>query len=215
MAKKRLTDLDKWKKPFFRKLPYEYKLFWLYLLDDCDHCGIWHVDLEIAEIKLGFKLSLKKAQGLFEERVVEFDNGTKWFVPDFVQFQYGVLDDRNKMSKAVLPVLEKYNLMGHISPINGGIVKVKVRDIVSKDSEINQQIIFSEKLLVDVGFFETIAMAWGIDKKGLEKMSLDFEIFLNASDKKHPDYKEYKTHFYNWGVKRYTDYLAGKKKMVL
>lgn len=126
MAKKRLTDVDKWKKPFFKVLPAEYKLFWLYLLDDCDHCGIWHVDLEVAEIRLGVKLSLEKARGLFKERVVEFDGGTKWFVPDFIGFQYGELDAKNKMSKAVLPVLKKYNLMGDISPINGGIVTVPV-----------------------------------------------------------------------------------------
>lgn len=137
MAKKRLTDLEKWKKPFFKKLPAEYKLFWLYLLDDCDHCGIWHLDQEVAEIRLGVTLSLQKAQGLFGERVVEFDNGTKWFLPDFIGFQYGQLDDKNKMSKAVIPILKKYDLMGHLSPINGVKVTVtdKVKDIIPIGAE--------------------------------------------------------------------------------
>jgi len=134
---KRFTDSDKWKKPFIKQLPLEYKIFWLYLLDDCDHAGIWHVDMEIAEIKLGTKLSLEKARGLFGERVVEFDNGTKWFIPDFIAFQYGELTERNKMFKPVSAVLSKYCLMGHISPINGGQVQVqvKVQEQVQDSSE--------------------------------------------------------------------------------
>ena len=36
---KRMTDTDKWKKGFIRSLPSKYKLFWLYILDDCDPFG--------------------------------------------------------------------------------------------------------------------------------------------------------------------------------
>jgi hypothetical protein len=64
---KRLTDTDKWKKPFIKELPVEYKLFWLYILDDCDHAGVWQVDVEVAEIRLGTKLSIQKAQGYFKK----------------------------------------------------------------------------------------------------------------------------------------------------
>jgi hypothetical protein len=52
---KRYTDSEKWKKDFIKTLPAEYKLFWLYLLDECDNAGIWHVELDIAEMRLGFK----------------------------------------------------------------------------------------------------------------------------------------------------------------
>lgn len=126
---KRLTDTDKWKKPFIKGLPVEYKLFWLYLLDDCDIAGVWHVDFEVAELRLGLKLSHQKAQGLLIEKVVVFDNGTKWFVPDFIGFQYGVLTEKNKMYNSVTSILNKYNLMGHLSPIYGGKSTVKVKDI--------------------------------------------------------------------------------------
>ena len=132
---KRFTDTDKWKKPFIRSLPAEYKIFWFYLLDDCDHAGIWHVDLEIAEIKLGTKLSLDKARGLFTGKVVEFDNGTKWFIPDFIEFQYGSLTEKNKMYKPVYSVLQRYNLMGHLSSIYGGKDKVKEMVMVKVQEE--------------------------------------------------------------------------------
>lgn len=125
---KRLSDTDKWKKPFIRSLPVEYKLFWLYLLDDCDHAGVWHVDLEVAEIRLGTKLSIQKAQGFFSDKIVVLDNGTKWFIPDFIAFQYGEFNEKNKMYKSIIGVLNKYNLIPHLSSINGGKEKDKVKE---------------------------------------------------------------------------------------
>lgn len=125
---KRMTDTDKWKKPFIKSLPIEYKCFWFYILDDCDIAGVWQVDIEVAEIRLGVKLSLQKARGFFNEKVVEFDNGTKWFIPDFIDFQYGGLNEKNKLYNSIFSVLNKYSLMGHLSPINGVKDKDKVKD---------------------------------------------------------------------------------------
>lgn len=107
---KRMTDTDKWKKPFLKALPAEYKLFWLYLLDECDHAGIWHVELELAEMRLGIKLSHQKIRGFFKERIVEFDNETKWFLPDFIKFQYNELEEKNRAHKSVIDRLKKYSL---------------------------------------------------------------------------------------------------------
>ena len=45
---KRFTDTDKWKKGFIRNLPAKYKLLWLYILDDCNHAGVWETDFEVA-----------------------------------------------------------------------------------------------------------------------------------------------------------------------
>ena len=50
---KRFTDTNKWQKQFIRKLPSAYKILWIYILDDCDHAGVWTVDTEIASIKIG------------------------------------------------------------------------------------------------------------------------------------------------------------------
>lgn len=130
---KRMTDTDKWKKPFIKSLPLEYKMFWLYLLDDCDHAGLWHADFEVAELRLGTKLSQKKAEGLFSEKVVLLDNGAKWFIPDFITFQYGEFNEANKMYKSIIPVLKKYNLIPHLSPIYGVKVKEEVKDTVLED----------------------------------------------------------------------------------
>ena len=58
---KRLTDSDKWKKGFIRGLSPKYKLFWLYILDDCTHAGIWETDFEVASIRIGSKITEAEA----------------------------------------------------------------------------------------------------------------------------------------------------------
>lgn len=132
---KRMTDTEKWKKPFLKSLPIEYKCFWFYVLDDCDHAGVWQIDTEVAGIRLGVNISIEKAQEYFKEKIVVFDAGKKWFIPDFITFQYGQLTEKNKMYNAVFTVLSKYNLMGHLSPLNGGKVQVQVKEQVTDEEQ--------------------------------------------------------------------------------
>jgi hypothetical protein len=86
------------------------------------------------------------------------------------------------------------------------------------DIGIKEQIQLSEKLLVDAGFFNTLAMNWGIDRPGFESMVQAFEVTVTLTNKKHTDYIDYRLHFFNWGAKRFSEYLQkqtdGPKKMV-
>ena len=84
---KRFTDTEKWKKPFIRGLQGAYKLLWLYICDDCDHAGIWQVDMEVAAIRIGEKIDLKEAIKSFDEKIIIIDKGNKWFIPSFLEFQ--------------------------------------------------------------------------------------------------------------------------------
>jgi hypothetical protein len=109
---KRFTDTDKWKKPFLRGLQGAYKLLWFYICDDCDHAGIWQVDIEIAQIKIGEKITEKKAIELFGNKIQIFDNGTKWFIPSFIDFQYpSGLNPANKAHASVLNILKNKGLV--------------------------------------------------------------------------------------------------------
>lgn len=107
---KRFTDTDKWKKPFIRSLEAPYKLLWFYILDDCDHAGIWQVDFEVACIRTGQPVSEKIAIQLFGDRVEIFDNGTKWFLRDFIFFQYGELNPKNRLHLSVINILTKHRV---------------------------------------------------------------------------------------------------------
>jgi hypothetical protein len=117
---KRFTDTDKWKKGFIRNLPAKFKLLWLYILDDCNHAGIWDTDFEVASIRIGSKISEKEACKVFAEQIKIFDKGNKWFIPKFIDFQYGTLNENSRPHQAVIKLLDKYdvyNIEG-ISPVD-------------------------------------------------------------------------------------------------
>ena len=108
---KRFTDSDKWKDRFFRQLKTEYKLLWLYMWDDCNHAGIWSVDFEVGKVRLGVDIDEKEALKQFGIEVQVIDNGDKWFMPGFIEFQYGkTLDPDVKAQKSVLKILHEHNV---------------------------------------------------------------------------------------------------------
>ena len=142
---KRFTDTNKYKKPFIRGLQGAYKLLWDYLYHDCDHAGIWIVDFPIAQIYIGEDMPVNKQDALEyfnngEIRIVEINGGSKWFIPSFIDFQYGKLSSNNRAHNAVIIILSKYNLLKNdmvlISPLQGGKDKDKELDMeLEKDKE--------------------------------------------------------------------------------
>lgn len=136
---KRFTDTDKWKKPFLRGLDDPYKLLWLYILDECDHAGIWHVDIEVAQIKIGVPLNIQKATELFKNHIYIIPGEEKWFIRDFITFQYGELNPDNRAHRSVLTILQEEGVLSSeeknkplISPLQRG--KDKDKDMV-KDKD--------------------------------------------------------------------------------
>lgn len=132
---KRFTDTDKWKKPFIKSLQAPYKLLWFYILDDCDHAGIWIVDLEVAGLRCGFDYTEDEALNIFKGQVEVIKNGTVWFIRDFVEFQYGELNPKNRAHNSVINRLNKYGIKPLTSPLQG--VKDKDKD---KEQEEDKEI---------------------------------------------------------------------------
>lgn len=122
---KRFTDTDKWKKPFIKSLDAPYKLLWFYILDDCDHAGIWQADFDVASLRIGFPVDEKTAVEKFGERMQKISAG-KFFLPDFIFFQYGVLNDKNRLHVSVINILNKNGIKPLRSPLEG--VKDKDKD---------------------------------------------------------------------------------------
>ena len=119
---KRMTDSDKWKKGFIRGLAPKYKLFWLYILDDCTHAGIWETDFEVASIRIGSKVTEAEAVRVMSSHIVIFDQGNKWFIPSFIDFQYVKLNENSRVHQSVIKSLEKYDVY-NIKGINPDDVK--------------------------------------------------------------------------------------------
>lgn len=117
---KRFADTNKYKKPFLRLLPGPYKLLWDFLCLDCDHAGIWIVDFEIAQMYIGPDMQVSKAEALRlfnsdESRVIEIEGGKKWFLPSFIEFQYGnQLVTKNRMHVPIITRLTKYDLFKYV-----------------------------------------------------------------------------------------------------
>ena len=127
---KRFTDTDKWKVPFIRGLDAKYKLLWLYILDDCDHAGIWIVDLEIAGIRCGFTYDEKDVEKNLGPQIEKIKGGSRWFIRDFIDFQYGKLNPENRAHNSALSILSKYN----IKPLTRSLQGRKDKD-TDKDKE--------------------------------------------------------------------------------
>lgn len=106
---KRFTDTEKWSDPWFRKLKPAHKLFWLFLTDKCDNCGLWKVDLEIAEIFIGMKIVQSDLSSIFDSRIRDVGNGT-WWIPAVIRFQCGVLSDACIPHRKIVSTLKEKGL---------------------------------------------------------------------------------------------------------
>lgn len=108
---KRFIDSEIFRSPSVRALKAPYKLLWMYLLNDCDHAGIWVVDFDIASIYLDRKYTAKDSLEALKDKVVVIDGGLRWYMPSFVEFQYGQLNPENRAHKSVLDILRHFGLI--------------------------------------------------------------------------------------------------------
>jgi hypothetical protein len=106
---KRFTDSEKWKKPWWRRLSLKSKLTWQYLVDNCDHAGIWSADYELASFQIGMPIDEAAMLSEFEGRVEKIDDD-KLFIPSFLEFQYGELRDNNTVHISVAKTLAKHGI---------------------------------------------------------------------------------------------------------
>jgi hypothetical protein len=198
---KRFTDTEKWKKPFIRGLQGAYKLLWLYICDDCDHAGIWQVDIEVAAIRIGEKIDSKEAIKSFDEKIIIFDKGNKWFIPSFLEFQYpSGLNPDNRAHNSVIILLEKYNLRISnnkplISPSEGSMDMDMVKDMDKDMVKAEKKIKFKENILLTKKEHSQLVAEFG------EKHVIDFYEYLAA----YKIEKSYKTK---------SDYLTIKRWVV-
>lgn len=194
---KRLTDSDKWFHPWFRALPLKAKVIWIYMLDTCDHAGIWTVDLELASLLIGDKTKVTEEDILkwFGDKIVQI-SPQRVFIPGFLDFQYpNGLNTDNRAHSSVLSILAKHNIdlesleapsKGLASPKLGCKDKDKDKDMV-KDKES----IAAHKFDFD-SLYEKYPRKEG-KKKGLAKCRLEIktqEKFI-ALSRAIDRYKEY------------------------
>lgn len=120
--KKRFTDTDKWQKRWFGDLNPKHKLLWLYCCDVCSAAGIVDFNPRFFSFTLGFSVTQDTLNKALGDKIVWLEKYNKFFIPSFVDFQYGQLSEFCKPHKPIIEELKKWGL---IELENGkGIVRV-------------------------------------------------------------------------------------------
>lgn len=113
---KRFTSTKKWTDPWFRKLSPKMKLFWFFITENCDAAGIWNVDLDLASFLIGDTYTQEEVIGAFEGRIVA-KTEAYWFIPQFVDFQYGELKEDYNPHRPVIQSLKKHGISRVLQPL--------------------------------------------------------------------------------------------------
>jgi hypothetical protein len=100
---------NKW----FRKLEPKFKLLWFYLISTCDPVGVWEEDLELASFIISFEFEHESVLKIFKDKLKIINNGKKWWIIDFCNFQYGELKEdniKNRPHQSYISLLKKHSL---------------------------------------------------------------------------------------------------------
>lgn len=111
---KRFTETEKWRDPWFRKLPHTLKLGYLYLLDAVDNAGVWDPDFDQADFAIGAGVNWPELMAALGDRLVVLPNG-KWHLAKFVEYQYGELSEGCKPHAQVLRLMVRHGIDQRVS----------------------------------------------------------------------------------------------------
>jgi len=138
---KRFTQTDIWDEDWFLDMPKEYKLFWFFIKDQCNHAGIWRPNKRLFEAMIEGRVDLNKALELFnteKERISILKSG-HWFIIDFFVFQYGEsFNPANRVHKSIQSIYNHEDI--NLTSIRGLIDhtdRVKDKD---KDKDIDNSL---------------------------------------------------------------------------
>ena len=126
---------DSW----FMDLPSKYKLFWVYLITKCNHSGIWQVNWKLAQFYTGDNLEPVEVVRVLKDRIVPIENNKYWFIPKFIEFQYGgKLNEESPVHKGIIANIRKYNLFDFCDKIS---IKERVSEGYQKGLETIKDIV--------------------------------------------------------------------------
>ncbi len=185
----RFTATEKWVDPWFCGLNEKDKLFWIYLVDNCDHAGMWQVNWPLVNFHIKDYVFNEK---VFNGRVVILKD-EKWFIPKFIEFQYKTgLNPENRAHLSVINILKKE---GAYKGLERGLQarkdKDKDKDMV-KD-KVKEEVSSIAGLILKNSFLTTL-------KTSYPNLNLDSEIRACVTWHKvnNPKCKNWTTAINNW-----------------
>ena len=107
---KRFIDTTLWDKPWYRAIGPAGRDAWHFITSKCDNVGVWVPDFGAAEFYIGGPVDwdslIEKSNG----NIKVLENG-KWWLVDFVDFQYGKLRDTCTPHRSYIELLKKHGLL--------------------------------------------------------------------------------------------------------
>lgn len=121
---KRFTETTKWQDEWFQELELRYKLFWIYICDQCDGAGVWKVNLKLACFQIGEQLKTDELLSVFTDRIEDIGKG-RWWIRQFIAFQYGSLSEQCAPHRRVLELIANHGLEQRVGlPLRKGSQRV-------------------------------------------------------------------------------------------
>ena len=134
---KRFTATEIWKEDWFLDMPIEYKLFWYYILSNCDHAGLFKVNLRSFCGLMEVKLTPSKVLEYFNfgKQRIRVISDSLWLIEDFFVYQYGpTFNWNNRVHESIGELYQRHNI--ELKSIRGLIdLKDRVKD---KDKDIKK-----------------------------------------------------------------------------
>lgn len=129
---KRFIDTKLWDKSWYRKLTPVQKLIWVYIITKCDHAGIFDADWDAMSFFIGLneESSFNKLPDAIKNKMTPIKDD-QYFIPSFIEYQYGSLRINSKPHLSVIKRLEEKGLNNYLQRV---MVTLKDKD---KDKAIN------------------------------------------------------------------------------
>lgn len=171
---KRFTDTNKWDHAWFRKLDPKFKCVWIYLIDKCDHAGIWIADFEAMSFHIGKNITKEDVEEIFYEKIKKI-GADRYLIQSFIDFQYGELNENNRVHKSVMNRIDKFSncieeIKPLISPFKGDKDKDKDKDMDKEKDKEKELEIKCEQISFDLEFIYAEYPRKEGKKAGVEKL---------------------------------------------
>ena len=206
---KRFIDTKMWDKAWFRRLSPKNKVVWIYFLTRCDHAGIWDADWEAVEFLIGEKVDFDELPKEIKIKLKSIEGGTQYFIPSFIEFQYGELREKVAPHKSVIKRLTDKKLLNSIKSVP---ITLKDKDTIEDIDERKKKFInkCNKKKVLDVKLMSEFISYWTERNESGKKMKFEMQqtFDINRRMKKWLDnYKEW-----NIGKKEKVSFISKFKK---
>ena len=165
---KRFTDTDLWDKEWFMSLSCKHKCLVRFIFDKCDQAGVWSANWALASAYIGDRVTHDDLSALSGR--IEQIGANKYFIPDFIEFQYGQLTESCRPHKKIISLLQKHGLYERV--LKGypkGIDTLEEKDTYKEEEK--------EEAKKDMGrMLDYIDKLNELDTTGVEPMSHVFPV---------------------------------------